>query len=67
MYNIVVNVVTCKASLVERDTTILFTTKKREKCCQTITQCLLIIYLFFKDCIYLLMRDTEREAETQAE
>ena len=24
-------------------------------------------YLFFKDFIYLFMRDTEREAETQAE
>ena len=28
---------------------------------------LFYIYIFFKDFIYLFMRDTQREAETQAE
>ena len=28
---------------------------------------LLLLFFFFKDFIYLFMRDTEREAETQAE
>ena len=41
--------------------------QKRQCNTRTYSVYLLIIFFFNKDSIYLFMRDTEREAETQAE